>query len=355
MLRGIVFALALLLALPAMSAETSKHKTALVIHGGAGVSGGLTPEEEAAYRKELDRALDAGNAVLQKGGSAMDAVVAAIVVMEESPLFNAGKGSVYNAKGEHELDASIMDGHTRRAGAVAAVTTVRNPIKLARTVMEHSEHVMLAAGGAEEFADSRPEIERVPNAWFDTEKRLQQLHEEQAKAKAEQQAGEPHHPAFGEYFGTVGAVALDQQGHIAAGTSTGGMTNKKFGRVGDSPIIGAGTYADDNCGVSGTGWGEFYIRAAVAHDICARMEYRGDSLAKAAEDVVNGVVVKMGGDGGAIAIDKDGNIAMPFNSPGMHRGWIRPDGTRGTAVFPTPESPGKADGSAARIGASNRH
>jgi beta-aspartyl-peptidase (threonine type) len=334
-----------------MAADIPKHKTALVIHGGAGVSGAMSPEEEAAYRHDLDRALDAGNAILQKGGSALDAVTAAIVVMEESPLFNAGKGSVYDAKGGHELDASIMEGHTRRAGAVAAVSTVRNPIELARAVMEHSEHVMLAAGGAEEFADSRPEIQRVPNSWFDTEKRLQQLKEAQALEEKHQD------PAYGAYFGTVGAVALDQQGHIAAGTSTGGMTNKKFGRVGDSPIIGAGTYADDRCGVSGTGWGEFYIRAAAAHDICARMEYRGDSLAKAAEDVINGVVVKMGGDGGAIALDKDGNIAMPFNSPGMHRGWIRTDGSRGTAVFPTPEWPGKADAGAepAKVGASNRH
>jgi beta-aspartyl-peptidase (threonine type) len=242
-----------------------------------------------------------------------------------------------------------MEGHTRRAGAVAAVTTVRNPIKLARAVMEHSEHVMLVSQGAEEFADLHPEIERVPNSWFDTEKRLQQLKEAQAR---EQKHAEP---AYGAYFGTVGAVALDQQGHIAAGTSTGGMTNKKFGRVGDSPIIGAGTYATDQCAVSGTGWGEFYIRSAVASDICARMAYRGDSLAKAAEDVVNGVVVHLGGDGGAIAMDKDGNIAMPFNSPGMHRGWIKPDGSRGTAVFPTKESPGKADGSAAQVGASNRH
>jgi len=351
MLRGIFCFLALLIAFPAMSAETPKHNTALVIHGGAGVAGAMTPEEEAAYRKDLDHALDAGNAVLQGGGSALDAVVAAIVVMEESPLFNAGKGSVYNAKGGHELDASIMDGHTRRAGAVAAVTTVRNPIKLARAVMEHSEHVMLAAGGAEEFADSRPEIDRVPNSWFDTDKRLKQLHDEQAK----QALGAQVEPTYGITFGTVGAVALDQQGHLAAGTSTGGMTNKKFGRVGDSPIIGAGTFATDKCAVSGTGWGEFYIRAAVASDICARMEYRGDSLAKAAEDVVNGVVVRMGGDGGAIAMDAEGNIAMPFNSPGMHRGWIRTDGSRGTAVFPTKESPGKADGSASNVGASNRH
>ena len=349
MLRGTACLLALLLALPAMAVESPKHKTALVIHGGAGVAGTMPAEQEAAYRKELDRALDAGNAILQEGGSAMDAVVAAIVVMEESPLFNAGKGAVYNARGGHELDASIMEGHTRRAGAVAAVSTVRNPIKLARAVMEHSEHVMLAAGGAEDFADSRPEIERVPNSWFDTEKRLKQLKEAQALELREQA------PAYGAYFGTVGAVALDQHGHLAAGTSTGGMTNKKFGRVGDSPIIGAGTYATDRCAVSGTGWGEFYIRSAVASDICARVAYRGDSLAKAAEDVVNGVVVQLGGDGGAIAIDADGNIAMPFNSPGMHRGWIRTDGSRGTAVFPTAESPGKADGSAAQVGASNRH
>jgi beta-aspartyl-peptidase (threonine type) len=349
MLRGTAFLLALLLALPAMAADSPMHKTAIVVHGGAGVAGAMSPEEEAAYRHELDRALDAGNAILHEGGSALDAVTAAIVVMEESPLFNAGKGAVYNARGGHELDASIMEGHTRRAGAVAAIATVRNPIRLARAVMEHSEHVMLAAGGAEEFADSRPEIERVPNSWFDTDKRLLQLREAQA-LEAKQQA-----PAPGAYFGTVGAVALDRHGHLAAGTSTGGMTNKKFGRVGDSPIIGAGTYATDKCAVSGTGWGEFYIRAAVASDICARMEYRGDALARAAEEVVNHVVVQLGGDGGAIAMDADGNIAMPFNSPGMHRGWIRTDGTRGTAVFPTPESPGKADGSAAKVGASNRH
>jgi beta-aspartyl-peptidase (threonine type) len=327
MLRGLSFLLVLLLSIPAMASEPTQHKTALVIHGGAGVAGAMSPEEEAAYRKELDRALDAGNAILSRGGSAIDAVVAAIVVMEESPLFNAGKGAVYNAKGGHELDASIMEGHTRRAGAVAAVSTVRNPIRLARAVMEHSEHVMLAAQGAEEFADSRPEIERVPNSWFDTEKRLKQLREAQALEQ------EDLDPAYGAYFGTVGAVALDQQGHLAAGTSTGGMTNKKFGRVGDSPIVGAGTYATDQCAVSGTGWGEFYIRAAVAHDICARVAYRGDSLAQAAEDVVNRVVVEMGGDGGAIAIDREGNIAMPFNSPGMFRGWIDEEGRVQIAIY----------------------
>ena len=212
---------------------------------------------------------------------------AAVVVLEEAPQFNAGKGAVFNAKGGHELDAAIMEGHTRRAGAVAGVTTIRNPIKLARTVMEHSPHVMLAGAGAEAFADTRPEIERVPNNWFDTDKRRQQLEkaqrDEAAKGKREARNDACDAPT---YFGTVGAVALDAQGHIAAATSTGGMTNKKWGRVGDAPIIGAGTWADDRCGVSGTGWGEFYIRNAVAHDICARVAYRGDSLQAAAEEVV---------------------------------------------------------------------
>jgi len=352
MLRGTACFLALLLSLPAMATDPPVSKTAIVIHAGAGVASreAVPPEDEAAIRKELDRALDAGDAILKAGGSAVDAVTAAIVVLEESPWFNAGKGAVYNAVGGHELDASIMEGHTRRAGAVAAVSTVRNPIRLARAVMEHSEHVMMAAAGAEKFADERPEIERVDPHWFDTDRRLQQLRDAQAY---EQQGREPVH---GTYFGTVGAVALDAQGHIAAGTSTGGMTNKRYGRVGDSPIIGAGTYATELCGVSGTGWGEFYIRAAVAHDICARMAYRGDSLAKAAEDVVNGEVVRLGGDGGAIALDREGNIAMPFNSPGMHRGWIRADGSRGTAVFPTEESPGRADAAEpARAGAAARH
>jgi L-asparaginase / beta-aspartyl-peptidase len=322
---------AALLALTIMTAHAAeKPKTALVIHGGAGVieRSALTKEDERAMRVALNRALDAGNAVLTKGGAALDAVEAAVVVLEESPYFNAGKGAVFNAEGRHELDASMMDGHTRRAGAVAGVTTVRNPVKLARAVMEHSPHVMLAGVGAEKFADSRPEIERVPNKWFDTERRRQQLEAAQAKEKAGAAVVEK-----GKYFGTVGAVALDAQGHIAAATSTGGMTNKRWGRVGDSPVIGAGTWADERCGVSGTGWGEFYIRNAVAHDICARVAYRGDKLVDAAEEVVNRIVPQQGGDGGAIALDRDGNIAMPFNTSGMYRAWIRPDGSRGTAIF----------------------
>lgn len=321
--------LLLALGIAAMPVAASEPPTALVIHGGAGVieRASLSPEDEKTVRAELDRALDAGHAVLRDGGSALDAVSAAVGVMEESPWFNAGKGAVFNAEGGHELDAAIMEGHTRRAGAVAGVRTVRNPIKLARAVMEHSPHVMLAAGGAEKFADSRPEIERVAPDWFDTPHRRKQL--EQAQQR--EQAG--HAAAPGTYFGTVGAVALDKQGRIAAATSTGGMTNKRWGRIGDAPIIGAGTWADENCGVSGTGWGEFYIRSAAAHDICARVSYRGDALSVAAEEVINGIVPKLGGDGGAIALDRHGNIAMPFNTSGMYRGWVNPDGTRGTAIF----------------------
>jgi len=324
----------LLLVLAAMTANAAdRPKTALVIHGGAGVieRSHLSAEDEKVIRADLNRALDAGNAILAKGGSAVDAVQAAIQVMEDSPQFNAGKGAVFNAKGGHELDAAIMEGHTRRAGAVAGVTTVRHPIALARAVMEHSPHVMLAGGGAEAFADTQSQIERVPNSWFDTERRRKQLEDAQADEKKQAALGLP--PKKGTYFGTVGAVALDAQGHIAAATSTGGMTNKKWGRVGDSPIIGAGTWADSGCGVSGTGWGEFYIRNAVAHDICARVAYRGDSLAAAAEEVVDKIVPAAGGDGGAIALDKDGNIAMPFNTSGMYRGWVKPDGTRGVAIF----------------------
>jgi beta-aspartyl-peptidase (threonine type) len=307
--------------------EPAPSKTALVIHGGAGFvpKDALSEDDVRDVHATLNRALDAGNAVLEAGGAALDAVEAAILVLEESPRFNAGKGAVFNAVGGHELDASVMEGHTRRAGAVAGVTTVRNPVRLARAVMEHSPHVMLAGEGAEAFADTRPDIARVENSWFDTE------HRRRALEKAQSATTRLHDDAPA-YFGTVGAVALDVHGHIAAATSTGGMTNKRWGRVGDSPVIGAGTWADDRCGVSGTGWGEFYIRNAVAHDICARVAYRGDSLAEAAEEVVNRIVPAAGGDGGAIALDRDGNIAMPFNSGSMFRGWIRPDGRRGTAI-----------------------
>ena len=336
--------LCLLALMPAMAVEAAgpaptAPKTALVIHGGAGFvpKDSISDAQRVAYHAALDRALDAGHAVLAKGGTALDAVTAAVVVLEEAPEFNAGKGAVFNADGKHELDAAIMEGHTRRAGAVAGVSTVRNPIRLARAVMEHSPHVMLAGGGAEAFADTRPELERVPNAWFDTDRRREQLDKARRAERDQRAAVRDSDSDAAPYFGTVGAVALDASGHIAAATSTGGMTNKRYGRVGDAPIIGAGTWADERCGVSGTGWGEFYIRAAAAHDICARVAYRGDTLQAAADEVINKRIPADGGDGGAIALDRDGNIAMPFNSGSMFRGWVHPDGRRGTAIHESDE------------------
>ncbi|WP_295359880.1 isoaspartyl peptidase/L-asparaginase [Arenimonas sp.] len=321
--------LLLALVLAASPALAAPPPTALVIHGGAGVieRSALSAEDEKAVRADLDRALDAGQAVLRDGGSALDAVTAAVRVLEESPWFNAGKGAVFNAEGGHELDAAIMEGHTRRAGSVAGVSTVRSPLLLARAVMERSPHVMMAGAGAEKFADQHPDIERVAPDWFDTPQRRQQL-ERAREREQKQMAALP-----GTYFGTVGAVALDRHGHIAAATSTGGMTNKRYGRIGDAPVIGSGTWADAGCGVSGTGWGEFYLRTAAAHAVCARVALAGEPLATAAEAVINGEVVALGGDGGAIALDANGNIAMPFNTPGMYRGWVKPDGSRGTAIF----------------------
>lgn len=322
------------------SADTSLQndarapRVALAIHGGAGVieREDLSAEQERGILAALNAALDAGQAVLVAGGTALDATIAAVVVLEESPHFNAGKGSVYTADGDHELDASVMEGHTRRAGAVAGVVTVRNPVRLAREVMEHSPHVLLIGAGAEAFADTHAEIERVDNHWFDTDVRHQQLL--QARQREREAADrEQAQDLRGKYFGTVGAVALDAHGNLAAATSTGGMTNKKWGRVGDSPLIGSGTYANSQCAVSATGWGEFFIRAAVAHDICARMAYRGDSLQQAADAVIMDEVPALGGDGGAIAIDAHGDIALPFNTSGMYRGWLRPDGSRGVAIF----------------------
>lgn len=326
----------LLLGFAAMATHAQSlppNRVALVIHGGAGVieRDALSAADEREIRAQLDLALDAGHAVLADGGSALDAAIAAVLVLEDSPRFNAGKGAVFNAEGGHELDASLMQGFDRSAGAVAGVTTVRNPILLARAVMERSPHVLLAGAGAEAFADLHDDIDRVPNSYFDTDARREQL--ELARKRAGAQALNELPTVAGAYFGTVGAVALDRQGRIAAATSTGGMTNKQWARIGDSPLIGAGTWADERCGVSGTGWGEFFIRNAVAHDICARVAYRGDRLAEAARTVVMDVVPEHGGDGGVIALDAEGNIAMPFNTSGMYRGWVKPDGSRGTAIF----------------------
>lgn len=304
----------------------------LAIHGGAGVieRAQLSEADERAIRADLHTAVQSGQAILAQGGSALDAVEAAVVALEESPRFNAGKGSVYNAQGRHELDASIMDGSCGRAGAVAGVETVRNPIRLARAVMEHSGHVLLISRGAEEFADTLPQVERVANGWFDTDIRLQQLELEQAREGLEAaDAGNLR----GRYFGTVGAVARDVHGHLAAATSTGGMTNKRYGRVGDTPLIGAGTWADRQVAVSCTGWGEYFIRNAVAHDIAARVAYGGATVAEASDQVIRQQLPRLGGDGGAIAVDQQGNIAMPFSTSGMYRGWIGADGSRHTAIF----------------------
>jgi beta-aspartyl-peptidase (threonine type) len=286
-------------------------KWGLVLHGGAGTipRDKLTPEREAAARADLERALREAHAVLASGGTSLDAVTTAIVILEDSPYFNAGKGAVFTHDGINELDASIMDGKTRAAGSVAGVRTIKNPIKLARAVMEKSRHVMMVGSGAEDFA-ATVGIERVDPSYFRTEERWQELQEKLNDDK----------------FGTVGVVALDKSGGLAAGTSTGGLTNKRYGRVGDSPIIGAGTYASEHCGVSATGHGEVFIRYTVARDICARVEYTGVPVAKAAHDVVEDVLVKAKGDGGIIAMDAEGHWALTFNTPGMYRGFITDEG-----------------------------
>ncbi|AKJ08334.1 beta-aspartyl-peptidase (threonine type) [Archangium gephyra] len=318
----------------------------IVIHGGAGVikRESLTPEREAAVRAVLAESLQAGHAILAKGGTSLDAVTAAVRVLEDSPLFNAGKGAVFTHDGKNELDAAIMNGRTREAGSVAGLHHVKNPISLARAVMEQSPHVMMIGAGAEEFAKQQG-VELVPESYFYTEERWQSLQRALEAEKQQQQTppeqGQPQnprtfweHPAGREHkFGTVGAVALDQAGNLAAGTSTGGMTNKRFGRVGDVPVIGAGTYANERCAVSATGHGEYFIRYTVARDICSRMEYLDLPLLESANQVVLDVLVKAGGEGGVIAMDAQGNVAMPFNSSGMYRGYMGPDGVAAVAIF----------------------
>lgn len=309
---------------PDVSARGPRLEWGLVIHGGAGTISreAMTPDREQEYRAALTEALRAGHRVLEGGGTSLDAVIAAIVILEDSPLFNAGRGAVFTADGVNSLDASIMEGATLRAGAVAGVTDVKNPIVLARLVMDKSPHVMLSGPGAERFAREQG-VPSTPREWFFTERRWKELQETAAaEAKATPKSG------------TVGAVALDRAGRLAAGTSTGGMTNKKWGRIGDSPIIGAGTYANARCAISGTGWGEYYIRNAVAYDICARLEYAKVSIVTAATDVIMTKLPQQQKDtGGVIAMDDDGNIAAPFNTAGMYRGWIDPSGTVTTRIF----------------------
>jgi L-asparaginase / beta-aspartyl-peptidase len=310
---------------PGRSQAVSAPNFAMVIHGGAGtiLRQNMTPEMEKAYIDTLTIALRTGYQILSRGGSSLDAVEATIRVMEDSPIFNAGKGAVFTAEGTNELDASIMDGKTLNAGAVAALQHVKNPISLARLVMEKSPHVMMVGAGAEEFAKSQG-VKLVPPHYFWTERRWRAFEEAKAKADSGRTSmgyGEPRK------FGTVGAVALDKAGNLAAGTSTGGTNMKRFGRVGDSPIIGAGTYANNlSCAVSGTGDGEFFIRNNVAADICARLRYSGVSIQQAADDVVMKELVAQHGEGGVIAMDRKGNIATPFNSAGMYRGWVTSDG-----------------------------
>ena len=319
--------LVLLLMLPLAASAQPADPVVLAVHGGAGTirRADMTPEMEAAVRAGLEGALRAGYDALQAGRPALDAVVAAIEVLEDDPHFNAGRGGVFAADYTVRHDASVMDGATGLAGASAGTMHVRHPIRLARAVMEHSPHVLLTGAGAEEFAMLQG-LELVPNEWFHVPRRreaLERVQEQEREARGDAGAA----PAPWQMMGTVGAVALDRDGHLAAGTSTGGMTNKKWGRVGDSPIIGAATYAaDPTCGVSTTGHGEFFIRLAVAHDVHARVRYLGETCAEAAEAVIHETLTGAGGTGGLIALDREGNVAMPFNTEGMYRGFITRSG-----------------------------
>ncbi|GLU55765.1 isoaspartyl peptidase/L-asparaginase family protein [Dyadobacter frigoris] len=334
-------------------AQDYSGKITLVIHGGAGTitRANMTPEKEKAYREVLNIALQKGYAVLKQGGTSEKAVEAAIMVMEDSPLFNAGKGAVFTNEGKNEMDAAIMDGKTLKAGAIAGVTTIKNPIRGAIAVMEKSPHVLMAGKGADLFAKEQG-LEIVDPSYFYTEARYKAL----LKAKEEEKIELDHTENIkkeiqkkpktgfvkdedlifteGKKYGTVGCVALDKFGNLTAGTSTGGMTNKRYGRIGDAPIIGAGTYANNNtCAVSATGHGEFFIRSVVAYDISALMDYKGMSVKDAADEVVMKKLVERGGEGGVIALDRNGNFAMPFNSEGMYRGYIKADGKSEVMIY----------------------
>ncbi len=304
---------------------------AIVIHGGAGaiLKKNMSSEMEKAYKTKLEEAVKAGHKILKQGGSSLDAVERVINILEDSPLFNAGKGAVFTNDGKNELDASIMFGKDLNAGAVAGVSKIKNPISLARVVMEKSDHVMFAREGAEAFAKEQ-RFDFVDSSYFYTESKIKSLNKVREKEKKElkqDDQGLLNKPSDDSKFGTVGCVALDKNGNLAAGTSTGGMTNKRWGRIGDSPVIGAGTYANNNtCAVSSTGWGEYFIRGVVAHDISAMMEYKPASLKEAATEVIQNKLPALGGDGGIIAIDKHGNIVMEFNTDGMYRASINKKG-----------------------------
>jgi L-asparaginase / beta-aspartyl-peptidase len=306
-------------------------KFSIAIHGGAGIilKKNMTPERELLYRKGLQEALDAGYEVLAGKGTALDAVKRAVIVLEDNSLFNAGRGSVFTHDGHHEMDAAIMEGRSLSAGAVAAVKNIRNPVELAFTVMRDSEHVFLCGDGAEAFAELYG-IKREPDEYFFSQLRYEQLQ----KAKESGGTMLDHHDESDKKFGTVGAVALDTNGDLAAATSTGGMTNKKFSRIGDSPLIGCGTYANNKtCAISATGHGEPFIKAVAAYDVSCLMEYKGYSLKEAMNIVVNEKLIKLEGEGGMIGLDAAGNAALIFNCDGMYRGWKSSSGSSYMAIY----------------------
>ena len=326
-------ALAILMLFAATAAIGQEKKTMFVMHGGAGTitRQSMTAEMEKQYRETLEQALRTGHGILAKGGTSIDAVEASIRILEDSPLFNAGKGAVFTHDGKNELDAAIMDGKTMKAGSVAGLTIVRNPISAARAVMEKSPHVMLIGRGAELFA-TKMGLEIVDPSYFWTERRWKALQQELTKSE---------HSSYSvpeeKKYGTVGAVALDRDGNLAAGTSTGGTTNKEFGRVGDSPVIGAGTYAaNDSVAVSATGTGEYFIRWTVAYDIAALVKYKGMSVQEAGDEVIHRKLENLKptkGGGGVIILDRKGNFSMPFNTEGMYRGWIGDDGVPHVLIY----------------------
>lgn len=317
-----------------MDSETNLERAeySIAIHGGAGtiLKENMTPEKEKAYLAALNGALDVGEKILAAGGDGKDAVEQTIMYLENIPLFNAGKGAVFTNAGINELDASFMDGATRNAGAVGGVTTIKNPIRAARQVMENSEHVMLTGKGAEQFAVERG-LDTVDNKYFYTKDRWESL--QRVIAKENKETGAVLTP-YDQKFGTVGCVVLDKAGNLVAGTSTGGMTNKRYNRIGDSPIIGAGIYANnETCAISCTGHGEYFMRYLVAYDISAMIEYKNFSLEQAADYVINNKLKTAGGSGGVIAVDKKGNVAMPFNTAGMYRGYAKSGGERLVEIY----------------------
>ncbi len=311
--------------------ETPGAEFGIVIHGGAGTitRDGMTDEMEAAFHASLEAALEVGYRILEEGGSAMDAVIAAVVLMEDDSLFNAGRGAVFTSEGTNELDAAVMDGRDRNAGAVAGVRNIKNPINLARLVMDESPHVFMIGEGAETFG-AQFDIETVDPSWFYTERRWEAMQ----RAQEREQVSSNWHLEENRMIGTVGAAARDRNGDLAAATSTGGMTNKRFGRVGDVPVIGAGTYASNaSCAISATGHGEYFIRNVVAREVCARMEHRGETIQEAADAVVLRQLVDHGGTGGVVGIDRNGHVTLTMNTPGMYRGHYLAGGQPFTAIY----------------------